>query len=81
MRDVILDICYRSTIAARKEVALGLLSDTKVALKPADILIHSWENGQDTCFDVTEVSPFSGGGTRSLMPGHAIAMEVPHKNN
>lgn len=81
MRDVILDICYHYAVAARKEVSLGLLSETNVAFKPVDILIHSWENGQDTCFDVTGVSPFAGEGIRSFKIGHAISMEVSRKCN
>ncbi|XP_026401420.1 uncharacterized protein LOC113297214 [Papaver somniferum] len=81
VRDLVMDICYRSGVAAGKEVALGFLSDNNNALKPADILIYNWENGQDTCFDVTGVSPFSSGVIRSFIPGHAISAAVTRKCN
>lgn len=81
VRDVILDICFRAGVAASKEVPLGFLSDNSSGLKLADILVHNWENGLSTCFDVTGVSPFSGGSGCSFTPGHAIASAVNRKMN
>lgn len=76
-----LRMCYKAGVAARKEAALGFLSDSGSALRPADILIYNWENGRDVCFDVTVVSPFKGGGVRTFTPGHAISSVVTRKRN
>lgn len=80
VRDVLMDICYKASVAARKEVSMGLLSDQNVPLKPADIMVYNWENGRDTCFDLMGTSPFSGSGTRSFTPGRAISIVVARKN-
>lgn len=81
VRDVLMDICYKGGVPARKEAPLRLLSDQHTPLKPADILVHSWEDGRDTCFDVTGVSPFTGNGICSFTPGHAISAAVTRKNS
>lgn len=60
--DTLEDACYRAGVPARKEEALGILSNDGSYLRPADILVYNWDNGQHTCFDVISVSPFIGGG-------------------
>ncbi|XP_026379082.1 uncharacterized protein LOC113273647 [Papaver somniferum] len=79
VRDVIIDICYKANVPVRKEVSLGLRTNDEKDLKPADILVLNWENGKYVCMDVTGVSPFTGDGVRSFVPGKAISDAVSHK--
>ncbi|XP_026453755.1 uncharacterized protein LOC113355179 [Papaver somniferum] len=44
--DTITDMCFRAGDPTRKEVDLSFLSNDGGALRPADILVHSWENGR-----------------------------------
>lgn len=76
--DVVIDICYKAVVVDRKEVSLGFLDDEN-GLKPANILVYNWENGQDTCHDVIGVSPFAGDGLRSSTPGRAISAAISRK--
>ncbi|XP_026399180.1 uncharacterized protein LOC113295035 [Papaver somniferum] len=76
VRDIVADICYKAGVPARKEVSLGFLSDDDKGLRPADILVLNWENGKVVCMDVTGVSPFTGDGIRSFVPGKAISSVV-----
>lgn len=80
VRDVISDICYKGGVAARKEVNLGFLSDDAKSLRPADIILYNWENGQDDCFDVTGVSPFAGNNGRVFTPGVVISDAISRKH-
>lgn len=79
VRDVVADICYKAGVAARKEVALGFLSEEGQALKPVYLLVYNWMNGLDVCFDVTRVSPFSGYSGRAFVPGAAISSAISRK--
>ncbi|XP_026433584.1 uncharacterized protein LOC113331022 [Papaver somniferum] len=79
VRDALLDICYRSGVVARKEVSLGFLSNSDKELKPADIMVHNWEDDKDVCFDVTGISPFTTSRTRNTPPGQAIIAAVSRK--
>ncbi|XP_026416496.1 uncharacterized protein LOC113311927 [Papaver somniferum] len=81
VRDLISEICYKASIPAQEEVSLGFLSNNDNDLKLADILVHSWEDGKDACFDITGVSPFTGARTRMFTPGQAITAAVTRKNN
>ncbi|KAL5718570.1 hypothetical protein ACHQM5_011457 [Ranunculus cassubicifolius] len=53
VRDVLADICNKSGVVAKKEVSIGLSSDTGKDLRPADLLIYNWDKGKDMCLDVT----------------------------
>ncbi|XP_026378741.1 uncharacterized protein LOC113273199 [Papaver somniferum] len=74
VRDVIVDICYKAGVPVRKEVFLGFLSDNDKNLRPADILILNWENGEDVCTDVIGVSPFTGEGVRVFSHGFSLCI-------
>lgn len=76
-----MDICYWCGVAAWEEVSLGFWPENNNRLKPADLLIYNWENGQDICLDVTQVSPFYGGGIHTFTPGKAISAAVTRKRN
>ena len=53
VRDTLVDICFLSGISARKEVDVGLCGERDQILRPADVLLYSWDGGQDTCVDLT----------------------------
>ncbi|XP_071706668.1 uncharacterized protein [Rutidosis leptorrhynchoides] len=50
VRDSLVDVCYRSGISARKEVDIGLSGGNDRALRPADVLLYSWNCGRDNQF-------------------------------
>ncbi|XP_026429171.1 F-box/kelch-repeat protein At3g06240-like [Papaver somniferum] len=64
---------------ACKEVSLGMVSDDGKDLRPTDILVLNWENGQDVCMAVKGVSPFTGEHIRSFVPDKAISKAVLRK--
>ncbi|GJW56725.1 hypothetical protein Tco_0103456 [Tanacetum coccineum] len=45
VRDTLVDICFRSGISAGKEVDIGLGGGCDKALRPANMLLYSWEGG------------------------------------
>ncbi|GKC73920.1 hypothetical protein Tco_1119803 [Tanacetum coccineum] len=57
VRDTLADICFRSGISAGKEVDIGLGGGRDKALRPAYILLYSWDGGLDVCVDLTGSSP------------------------
>nr|GEX39463.1 hypothetical protein [Tanacetum cinerariifolium] len=59
VRDTLVDICFRSGISAGKEVDIGLSDDLDKPLRPADMLLYSWDKGLDACVDLTESLPLT----------------------
>ncbi|GJV47517.1 putative reverse transcriptase domain-containing protein [Tanacetum coccineum] len=53
VRDTLVDICYRSGISSGKEVDIGLGGGSDKSLRPADVLLYSWDVGRDVCVDLT----------------------------
>nr|GEX19118.1 hypothetical protein [Tanacetum cinerariifolium] len=47
VRDTLVDICYRSGISSGKEVDIGLGGERDKSLRPADVLLYSWDDGRD----------------------------------
>ncbi|GKG45801.1 hypothetical protein Tco_0498247, partial [Tanacetum coccineum] len=47
VRDTIFDICFQSGILAGKEVDIGLSDGSDKNLRPADMLLYSWDRGLD----------------------------------
>ncbi|GJU30259.1 hypothetical protein Tco_1173848 [Tanacetum coccineum] len=47
VRDTLVDICFRSGISAGKEVDIGLDGGHDKKLRPADMLLYSWDGGLD----------------------------------
>nr|GFC81091.1 hypothetical protein [Tanacetum cinerariifolium] len=45
VRDTLVDICFRSVISAGKEVDIGLGGGRDKPLRPADMLLYSWDGG------------------------------------
>nr|GEY80494.1 hypothetical protein [Tanacetum cinerariifolium] len=72
MRDTSADICFRSGISAGKEVNIGLGGGCDKALRPADMLLYSWDSGFDVCVDLTGSSPLTRTGMADFVPGRAV---------
>ncbi|GJU54265.1 hypothetical protein Tco_1227979 [Tanacetum coccineum] len=72
VRDTLVDICFRSGISAGKEVDIGLGGGCDKALRPADMLLYSWEGGLDVCVDLTGSSPLTQTGMADFLPGRAV---------
>ena len=71
VRDTLVDVCIRSGISVGKEVDIGLGSETR-ALRPADLLLYSWDRGRDVCVDLTGSSPLTQSGMTDFVPGRAV---------
>ncbi|GJU80541.1 hypothetical protein Tco_1282906, partial [Tanacetum coccineum] len=72
VRDTFIDICYRSGISAGKEVDIGLNGGCDKLLRPADMLLYSWDGGLDVCVDLTGSSPLTQTGMIDFVPGRAV---------
>nr|XP_043633015.1 disease resistance protein Roq1-like [Erigeron canadensis] len=72
VRDTLLDICSRSGVSARREVDIGLRGDRDIPLRPADMLLYSWDGGLDVCVDLTGSSPLTQTSMVDFMPGSAV---------
>ncbi|GJV69274.1 hypothetical protein Tco_1484783 [Tanacetum coccineum] len=72
VRDTLVDICYRSGISAGKEVNIGLDGGCDKPLRPADILLYSWDGGLDVCVDLTGSSPLTQTGMVDFVSGRAV---------
>ena len=79
VRDTLLDVCYRSGITARKEVNVGLTDGIDGALRPADVLLYSWDDGLDVCVDLTGSSPLTQSGLSDFVPGRMVAVAAQRK--
>ena len=81
VRDTLLDICYRSGISARKEVDVRLTGGDDGALRPADVLLYSWDRGLDVCIDLTGSSPLTQSGLSDFVPGRVVAVAAQRKRD
>ncbi|GKB86300.1 hypothetical protein Tco_0958572, partial [Tanacetum coccineum] len=72
VRDTLVDICFQSGISAGKEVNIGLGGGRDKALRPADILLYSWDGGLDVCVDLTGSSPLTQTRMADFVPGRAV---------
>nr|GEV23621.1 hypothetical protein [Tanacetum cinerariifolium] len=59
VRDTLVDICFRSRISSGKEVDIGLGGGWDKPLRPANMLLYSWDGGLDVCVDLTGSSPLT----------------------
>ncbi|GJY24913.1 hypothetical protein Tco_0136217 [Tanacetum coccineum] len=58
-------------ISAGKEVDIRLDGGCDKALRPADMLLYSWDGGLDVCVDLTGSSPLTRTGMADFVPGRA----------
>ncbi|GJY22857.1 hypothetical protein Tco_0396515 [Tanacetum coccineum] len=78
MHDTLIDICFRLGISAGKEVDIGLGGGRDKPLRPADMLLYSWDIGPYVCVDLTGSSPLTQTGLTDFIPGRAV-MDVTHR--
>nr|GEX07296.1 hypothetical protein [Tanacetum cinerariifolium] len=74
---ILLQILYRgytyvSGISAGKEVDIGLGGGCEKVLRPANMLLYSWDSGFDVCVDLTGSSPLTQTGMADFMSGWAV---------
>ncbi|GJT34418.1 reverse transcriptase domain-containing protein, partial [Tanacetum coccineum] len=72
VRDTLVDICFRSWISAGEEVEIGLSDGRDKTLRPADMLLYSWDRGLDVCVDLTGSSPLTQTGMADFVPGRVV---------
>ncbi|GKF54003.1 hypothetical protein Tco_0160913 [Tanacetum coccineum] len=72
MHNTLVDICYRSRISAGKEVDIGLDGGRDKLLRPADMLLYSWDGGLDVCVDMTRSSPLTQTGMVDFVSGQVV---------
>ncbi|GKB01714.1 hypothetical protein Tco_0829758 [Tanacetum coccineum] len=78
VRDTLVDICFRSGISAGKEVDIGLGGGCDKPLRPADMLLYSWDEGLDVYVDLTGSSPLTQTGMVDFVPSHAV-IDATHR--
>ncbi|GKC87222.1 hypothetical protein Tco_1147871 [Tanacetum coccineum] len=78
VRDTLVDICFRSGISAGKEVDIGLDGGRDKPLRPADMLLYSWDKGLDVCVDLTGSSPLTQTGMVDFVHGRAV-IDAAHR--
>nr|GEY31217.1 hypothetical protein [Tanacetum cinerariifolium] len=81
VRDTLVDICYRSGISAGNEVDIGLDDGRDKQLRPADILLYSWDGGLDVYVDLTGSSPLMETGMVDFVPGRTVINAAQGKRN
>ncbi|GJS42873.1 hypothetical protein Tco_0567916 [Tanacetum coccineum] len=64
--------------AACKEVDIGLDGGRDKPLRPADMLLYSWDGGLDVCVDLTWSSPLTQTEMADFVPGRAM-IDAPHR--
>ncbi|GJR58445.1 hypothetical protein Tco_1500607 [Tanacetum coccineum] len=79
VRDTLVDICFRSGISAGKEVDIGLGGGRDKALRPADILLYSWDGGLDVCMDLKGSSLLTQTGMADYVSGRAVTEAAQRK--
>ncbi|KAL5729708.1 hypothetical protein ACHQM5_002617 [Ranunculus cassubicifolius] len=73
VRDTVCDILLKSGIAFKKEAELQFMSSNDNSrLRPADVLLYSWDSGRNLCLDLTGVSPFVGFGNKTFEAEFAV---------
>ncbi|GKD76290.1 hypothetical protein Tco_1334572, partial [Tanacetum coccineum] len=77
--DTLVDICYQSGISSGKEVNIGLGGARDKSLRPADVLLYSWDIGRDVCVDLTGSSPLTQIGMVDFVSGRAVTEVAQRK--
>ncbi|GJV54753.1 hypothetical protein Tco_1455758 [Tanacetum coccineum] len=67
VRGTLVDICFRSRISAGKEVDIRLGGGRDKSLRPADMLLYSWDGWLDACVDLTDIK-------YGFLPSHSLLL-------
>nr|GEV01884.1 hypothetical protein [Tanacetum cinerariifolium] len=78
MCDTLVDIFYRSGISVGKEVDIGLDGGCDKPLRPAGMLLYSWDRGLDVCVDLTSSSHLTQTGMIGFVPGRTV-IDAAHR--
>nr|GEU29691.1 hypothetical protein [Tanacetum cinerariifolium] len=78
LMDAVTKIKYPQWISDGKEVDIGLDKGCDKPLRPADMLLYSWDRGLDVCVDLTGSSPLTQIGMADFVPGH-VAIDVAQR--
>ncbi|GKB22980.1 hypothetical protein Tco_0862381 [Tanacetum coccineum] len=68
-------------IIAGNEVDIGLDGGRDKPLRPADMLLYSWDGGLDVCVDLTRSSPLTQTGMVDFVPGQAVIDAAQRKRD
>ncbi|GJW45185.1 hypothetical protein Tco_0073984, partial [Tanacetum coccineum] len=79
VRDTLVDICHCSRISVDKEVDIGLDEGRDKPLRPADMLLYSWDGGLDVCVDLTGSSPLTQTGMADFVPSRVVINATQRK--
>ncbi|GJX84309.1 hypothetical protein Tco_0335083 [Tanacetum coccineum] len=72
VRDTLVDICYQFGISSGKEVGIALGEERDKSLRPADVLLYSWDGGCDLYVDLTSSSPLTQTGMVDFVSSRAV---------
>ncbi|GKC37854.1 hypothetical protein Tco_1050238, partial [Tanacetum coccineum] len=61
------------------EVDIGLDGGCDRPLRPADMLLYSWDGGLDVCVDLTGSSPLTQTGMANFVPGRVVIDDAQRK--
>nr|GEU38208.1 retrovirus-related Pol polyprotein from transposon TNT 1-94 [Tanacetum cinerariifolium] len=78
------DKTYRCVLCywlAGKEVDIGLDGGRDKPLRPADILLYSWDGGLDMCVDLTGSSPLTQTGMVDFVLGRTVIDDAQRKRD
>nr|GEV09755.1 hypothetical protein [Tanacetum cinerariifolium] len=79
VRDTLVDISYRFGISSGKEVDIGLCGERDESLRPADVLLYSWDVGRDAYVDLTWSSPLTHTHMVDFVSGRAVTKAAQRK--
>ncbi|GJV27321.1 hypothetical protein Tco_1383769 [Tanacetum coccineum] len=68
-------------VKAGKEVDIVLDGGHDKPLRPADMLLYSWDGGLDVCVDLTGSSPLTQTGMADFVPGRAVIDAAQRKRS
>nr|GEX02406.1 hypothetical protein [Tanacetum cinerariifolium] len=68
-----------SGISAGKEADIGLSEGRDNSLRPADILLYSWDGRLNVCVDLIGPSPLKQTGMVNFVPGRAVIEAAQRK--
>ncbi|KAL5714644.1 hypothetical protein ACHQM5_016576 [Ranunculus cassubicifolius] len=74
VRNTLADVFTKAGVSVQVEAKLGMVAGDDTELRPADILIFGWDQGKDSCIDITGISPFAGGSSE-----HSVAAAARRK--
>ncbi|GJW55337.1 hypothetical protein Tco_0099422 [Tanacetum coccineum] len=77
VRDTFVDICYRFGVSSEVDIELG--GERDKSLRPADVLIYSWDGGRDVWVDLTGSSPLTQTGMVDFVSGRAMLEAAQRK--